>query len=77
MDNPRFCSVGTSAKNVYLIEVPQLRHRNVQKDNESFSVTRMAVDFPQRTQSTSTKPTYTRCFVGGDMKFYLLTLSTG
>jgi hypothetical protein len=77
LDNPRFCSVGTSAKNIYLIEVPQLRHRNVQKDNESFSVTSMAVDFPHRVMPTTTKPTYTRCFVGGDMKFYLLALSTG
>ena len=46
LDNLRFCSVGTSAKNVYLLELPQLRHRNVQKDNENFSVTKMSVEFP-------------------------------
>jgi hypothetical protein len=37
----------------------------------------MAVDFPLRAQTTSSKLSYSRCFVGGDMKFYLLTLSTG
>lgn len=37
----------------------------------------MAVDFPHRLQATSPKLSYSRCFVGGDMKFYLFTLTTG
>lgn len=77
LDNPRYCTVGTSFKHIYLIEVPQLRHRNIQKENESFSTTKMAIDFPYREQSATTQVAYSRCFIGGNMKYYLLTLSTG
>ena len=31
LDNSKFCAVGTSAKNVYLIELPGLKHRSVFK----------------------------------------------
>jgi hypothetical protein len=37
----------------------------------------MAIDFPHRINGSSSKLTYSRCFVGGDMKFYLISLTTG
>lgn len=37
----------------------------------------MAIDFPHRLTGPSAKMTYSRCFLGGDMKFYLVSLTTG
>jgi len=77
LDNFKFCSVSTSAKNVYLIEIPQLKHRNIQKESETFSITKMEVIFPNYTDESNREIKYTKSYVGGDMKFYMISLTTG
>lgn len=36
----------------------------------------MALDFPNHSEESG-RPIYTRCYIGGDMKFYLLSLTSG
>ena len=74
LDNSKFCAVATSAKNVYIIELPALKHKSVFKEVDAFAASRLPIAFPK--QGDRPGPP-SLCMVGGDMKFYLIGLSNG
>lgn len=46
LDSNKMFTVNTSAKNVYMIEIPQLKHRNVQKESERINISKMKIMYP-------------------------------
>lgn len=75
MNNYKFFTVSTSALNVYLVEIPQLKHRNLQKDVDALAVSKMLIECPVINAETDLQPT--KVVLGGDMKYVLLCLAKG
>ena len=71
LDNFKFFIVFTSAKNSYVIEIPQLKHKNLQKESEKITISKMDVKYPyennKKDYSTSSS------ILGGDLNFSIIT----
>ena len=74
MDNSKFCAITTSAKNVYLLELPSLKHRSVFKEVDTFAAEKLPIAYQMSTEKSGVPAL---CIVGGDIKFYLISLEDG
>jgi len=74
LDNSKYCAITTSAKNVYLLELPSLKYRSVLKEVDTFAASRLLITYSTPVEKPGTPA---QCIVGSDMNFYLISLDDG
>ena len=75
LDNFKFFLVVTSAKNSYVIEIPQLKHKNLQKEIEKITVSKVNLRYPYL---SNRKDFSTSCsIIGGNLPFAIVCSQEG